>query len=155
MEEVVFFVAAFGAIVLAPLAVLHVRSAIWRGVHAALAVLLGAVAAGLSRETLPLSGRDPPPLGLAGSEDAGAVATALAHALAARPELLLAALTLGLFSAALPLARGRGLWPLAVAGAVSIAVLLLPVASIQAVPAVAGIWLCCAVFGARELRPER
>ena len=147
--------AAFGAIALVPLAVLHVRNAIWRGVHAALGVLLGAVAAGLSREMLPLSGRDPPPLGLAGSEDAGAVATAFAHALAARPEVPLAALTVGLLSALLPLARGRGLWPLAGAGAVSLAVLLVPVASIQAVPVVAGIWLCCAVLAARELWPER
>ena len=74
--------------------------------------LAGAVA-GLVGATLPLSGRRAPELGLAGSEDVGAVLTALVDGLAARPELPLAALTLGILSALLPLASARGLWPIA------------------------------------------
>jgi hypothetical protein len=64
----------------------------------------------------------------------------------------LAALTIGLFAAFAPLAAPRGPWPLAGLGALSLAVLLLPVGAVQALPVVAGIWLCCAVLAAGELR---
>ncbi|HMB18429.1 MAG TPA: serine/threonine-protein kinase [Gaiellaceae bacterium] len=147
--------ALLGATALLPLAVLHVRSAVWRGIHVALGVLLAAVVAGLSGATLPLSGREPPSLGIAGSEDPGAVVTALFRALVERPEVPIAALTLGLFAALLPLLCARGLWAIAGLGAAALAALLLPVASVQAVPVVAGIWLCCAILAVRELRPAR
>ncbi|HEX2434567.1 MAG TPA: serine/threonine-protein kinase, partial [Gaiellaceae bacterium] len=49
--------APLGATALLPLAVLHVRNAIWRGIHVVLGVLLAAVVAGLTGTTLPLSGR--------------------------------------------------------------------------------------------------
>jgi hypothetical protein len=140
--------APLGATALLPLAVLPVRSAVWRGIHAGLAVLFAGIVAGLAGRTLPLSGRETPPLGLAGSEDVGAVVTALVRGLAARPELPLTAATLGLLAALLPLARTRGLWPLAGLGALSLAVLLLPVGAMHALPVVAGIWLCCAVSAA-------
>jgi Protein kinase domain len=141
--------APVGAITLLPLLLLPVRSAVWRGVHAAAAVLLAGVVAGLSQTMLPLSDRQDPELGLAGSRDVGAVLTALATGLAERPELPLAALTLGLLSALLPIAGSRGLWPLAALGAVSLAVLLVPVGAIHALPVVAGIWLCCAVLAVK------
>jgi hypothetical protein len=147
--------AAVGATALLPLALLPVRSPVWRGVHAALAVLLGGIAAGLAGMELPVSDRAAPELGLAGSEDVGAVVTAFLGGLAARPELLLAALVIGLLSALLPIASRHGLWPIAALGAFSLAVLLLPVAAVNALPVVAGIWLCCTVFAVRELRTAR
>lgn len=142
--------AAFlGATALLPLAFLYVHRPIWRGIHAALAVLLAAAVAALSGRNLPMSGREAPSLGLAGSEDSGAVITAFLEGLAARPELPLTALTLGLLAAFLPLAGKRGLWTIAGIGALSLAVLLLPVGAMQAVPVVAGIWLCCGICAAR------
>jgi hypothetical protein len=147
--------APFGATALLPLAALPVRSAVWRGIHVALGVLLAGVVAGLRGAALPLSGREPPSLGIAGSEDVGAVVTALVRGLAERPELPLTAVVLGLLAAVLPLLSRRGLWAIAGVGAGALAALLLPVASIQAVPVVAGIWLCCAILAVRELRSAR
>jgi hypothetical protein len=144
--------APIGALALLPLALLPVRCARWRGIHAGLAVLVGGVVAGLAGLSLPLSSREAPPLGLAASEDAGAIVTAFLRGLVARPELPLAALTIGLLAAFAPLAAGRGPWPLAGLGALSLAVLLLPIGAVQALPVVAGIWLCCAVLAAGELR---
>jgi hypothetical protein len=143
--------APLGAIALLPLLLQPVRSAVWRGVHAGLAVLFAGVVAGIGGGELPLSGREAPPLGLAGSEDVGAVVTALARGLAARPELPLAAMTLALVAALLPAASARGLWPVAALGALSLAVMLLPVAAIDALPMVAGIWLCCAISAGRKV----
>jgi hypothetical protein len=142
--------APLGATALVPLVFLQVRSAVWRGIHGALAVLLAGTVAGLSGQTLPLSGRRAPELGLGASEDVGAVFTALLHGLAARPELPLTAVALGILSGLLPLAGERGLWPLAALGAASLAVLLLPVHAVHVLPVVAGIWLCCAVFAVRS-----
>jgi Protein kinase domain len=144
--------APLGAIALLPLVLLPVKSVAWRGVHAGLAVLLAGIVAGLGGQNLPLSGRQASGLGIAGSEDVGAVVTAFLHALAARPELPLAALTIGLLAALLPLARVRGPWALAALGAGSLALLLLPVGAVQPLPVVAGIWLCCAVSAAGEVR---
>jgi hypothetical protein len=87
--------ATLGAAALLPLVFLPVRNAVWRGIHAALAVLVAGIAAGLGGAALPLSRRHVPELGVTGSEDAGAVVTALLAGLAARPELLIAALVLG------------------------------------------------------------
>jgi hypothetical protein len=140
--------APLGATALLPLAYTPVRSAVWRGIHAGLAVLLAGIVAALAGRTLPLSGREAPPLGLAGSDDVGAVVTALVRGLGARPELPLTAVTLGLLAALLPFARARGLWPVAALGAVALAVLLLPIGAVHALPVVAGIWLCCAVSAA-------
>jgi eukaryotic-like serine/threonine-protein kinase len=144
--------ALLGATALLPIVLLPVRSAVWRGVHAALAVLLAGVVAGLTGAALPLSERSAPSLGLAGSEDAGAVATALASALAHRPELLIAAVTLGLLAALLPLGTARGLWPIAGLGAAGLAALLLPVGAVNTVPVVTGIWLCCLALAVKHAR---
>jgi Protein kinase domain len=144
-----------GATALLPLAMLPVRNPVWRGIHAALAVLIGGIVAGLVSATLPLSARGVPSLGLAGSEDAGAVGTALFRTLGSRPELPLAALVLGLLSALLPFASRRGPWPIAALGAGALVALLLPVGAVSALPVIAGIWLCCAVFAVREARTAR
>jgi hypothetical protein len=143
--------ASVGALSLAPLAVLHVRNPIWRGIHTALAVVLAALVAGIAGARLPLSARGVTPLGLEGSDDAGAVLTALGRGLVARPEVPLTALVLALVAALLPLAAARSLWPVAGLAAAALAALLLPVAAVQALPVVAGIWLCCAVVGVRTL----
>jgi len=113
---------------------------------------VGGIVAGLAGLTLPLSSRGAPPLGLGGSEDAGAILTAFTRGLGARPELPLTAVTIGLLAALAPLASRRGPWPLAVLGALSLALLLLPVGAVQPLPVVAGIWLCCAVLTAGDLR---
>jgi hypothetical protein len=143
--------APVGATALLPLALLPVRSAVWRGVHCAVGVLLAGAVAGVAGATLPLGSRRAPELGLGGSEDVGAVVTAFANGLAARPELLLAAVTLGAVSALLPHAVARGPWPVAALGAAALAVLLLPVGAVQALPVVVGIWLCCAVVAVRAV----
>jgi Protein kinase domain len=140
--------APIGALAVLPLLLYSVRSAVWRGVHATVAVLLAGIVAGVGDRALPLSGRDGAPMGLAGSEDVGAVGTALIRGLTARPELPVAALTLGLLAAFLPLAGKRGLWPLAGLGVAALAVLLLPIGAVSALPVVAGIWLCCGVSAA-------
>jgi hypothetical protein len=117
--------------------------------------MLAALVAGIAGSSLPLSARGVTPLGLEGSDDAGAVLTALGRGLLARPEVPLAAIVLGLVAALLPLAAARTLWPVAALGAAALAVLLLPVAAVQALPVVAGIWLCCAVVGVRAVLTGR
>ncbi len=136
-------VAPLGLTLLLPILLLPVRRAVWRAVLGASAVLIAAVAAGIRGVTLPLSDRRAVPTGIEGSEDPGAVVTALVHSLAARPELLLAAVVVAGLAALLPLAAQRGIWPVAALGAVAIAALLLPVGAVNAIPVVAGIWLCC------------
>ena len=46
-------------------------------------------------------------------------------------------------AAFLPPAAARGIWPVAGLGAAATAFLLLPVEAVNALPVVAGIWLCC------------
>jgi hypothetical protein len=147
--------APVGAIALLPLVLLPVRSALWRGVHGVVGVLLAGAVAGVAGSTLPLSGRRAPELGLGGSEDVGAVLTAFAKGAAERPELPVTAVTLGAVSVLLPIAVARGPWPVAVLGAAALAVLLLPVGAVQALPVVVGIWLCCAVVALRAVRFAR
>jgi Protein kinase domain len=147
--------AAVGAVAVLPLALLPVRSAVWRGIHAGAAVLLCSIVAATMGAPLPLDTRGMPHLGLAGSDDGGAVVTAFLRALSARPELVSAAVVLAVLSAALPLASRRGVWPIAALGAASLAVLLLPSTAVNAAPAVAGIWLCCTVSAVRDRRMAR
>jgi len=144
--------APLGATALVPLVFAPVRRPIWRAIHSALAVIFGAIAMGLVGDSLPLSDRHAPALGLAGSEDAGAVITALGRSLLARPELVATGVVLALVSVFLPLASRRGLWSIAALGAVAIALLLLPTAAVNPLPVVAGIWLCCVAVGVKEAR---
>lgn len=144
--------APIGALAAAPLVFSWIRRPIWRALHAALAVLLGAVAMSLAGESLPLSDRGAPDLGLAGSEDVGAVVTAFVRGLVERPEVLATAVVLAAVAAFLPLAGRRGLWPTAALGAAAIGLLLLPVAAVNPLPVVAGIWLCCVAVGVKEAR---
>jgi len=135
--------APVGLLLLVPAALLPIRRAVWRATFGAAAVFTAAVVAGLRESTLPLSDRQAVPLGIGGREDPGAVASALADALAARPEIGLTALVVAALAALLPLAAERGIWAVVGLGTAGIALLLLPIGNLSAVPVVAGIWLCC------------
>ncbi|MBD0339239.1 MAG: serine/threonine protein kinase [Thermoleophilia bacterium] len=133
-----------GVLVLAPAAALRLRSPLRRAAAGAGIVVAAAVAAGLRGTPLPLTGEQPPVgLGIAGSEDVGAASGALISALAGRPGIALAAGALAAAAALLPLAAARGRWPVAGLGAALVAVLLLPVPEIAALPVVLGAWALC------------
>jgi hypothetical protein len=135
--------APLGLMLVLPAALLPIRRAVWRAVFGAAAVFVAAIVAGLRESTLPLSERHAASPGIDGREDPGAVASSLADALVARPEIALTALVVAGLAALLPLAAERGIWPVAGLGAAAIAVLLLPIGAVSALPVVAGIWLCC------------
>lgn len=142
-----------GALVLAPAAVLRLRSPLRRAVAAGATVLTAALAAGLRGSPLPLTGEQPPlGLGIAGSDDAGAAAAALIRALEAHPGIALAAAALAVGAALLPLALARGRWVVAGLGTALVAVLLLPAPEIAALPVVLGAWALCVPL---VLRAER
>jgi eukaryotic-like serine/threonine-protein kinase len=133
-----------GALVLAPAAVIRVRSPVRRAAAAAAIVVTGVVAAGLRGSPLPLTGDHPPAgLGIAGGEDAAAAARALVQALAAHPGVACAAGALALAGALLPFARTRGPWAVAALGAGLVAALLVPFEGIEALPVIAGAWAVC------------
>jgi len=133
-----------GALVLAPAAALRLRSPLRRAMVAGATVLAAALAAGLRSSPFPLTGEQPPlGLGIAGSDDAGAAAAALLRALEAHPGVVLAAATLAVGAALLPLALARGRWAVAGLGAALVAVLLLPAPEIGALPVVLGAWALC------------
>ena len=60
--------------------------------------------------------------------------------------LLLEALVLASAAIAIPFARARGLWGIAVLGAGMIALTLLPAPSVAAVPLVVAAWVTCIVL---------
>lgn len=144
-----------GALGLLPLALAAVRSPVRRAALAAAGVVTAALAAGLAGAPLPFTGRRPPlGLGLAGSESPLAVASTLVHALAAQPALAVEAGALAAAAAALPLFRGRGLWPVAGLGAGLLLATLLPAPSAHALPLVVTAWVTFGALGALEL-PRR
>ena len=139
--------APIAALGLLPLVSQGVKSLPRRALQVATAVLLAAIVAGLRHAPLPFTGAAPPKgLGIAGSQDPLAVASALWHALTGRPTLLLEALALAAAAVALPFARERGLWGIAGLGAALIAVTLLPAPSVAAVPLVLAAWTTCTVL---------
>jgi hypothetical protein len=135
--------APLGLTLVLPALLLAVRSAVWRAVHGAAAVVVAAVAAGVHGAELPLSDRELPALGIAGGEDPAGAASALVAGLAARPEVLLTAIVVAALAALLRPAAERGVWPVAAVGAAGTAAMLLPIDAVNAFPVVAGIWLCC------------
>ena len=139
--------APISALGLLPLAALGVRSVPRRALQVSAAVLLAAIVAGLRHTPLPFTAATPPKgLGIAGSGDPVAVATALWRALAGRPTLVLEALALAAAAVALPFARERGLWAIAGLGAALIAVTLLPAPAVAATPLVLAAWTTCTVL---------
>jgi Protein kinase domain len=130
-----------------PLAAQGVRSIPRRALQVAAAVVLAGLVAGLRHAPLPFTGTAPPKgLGIAGSEDPFAVATALWRALLDHPALLLEAVALAAAAVVLPFARERGLWAIAGLGAGLIAVTLLPAPAVAAAPLVLAAWTTCTVL---------
>jgi hypothetical protein len=142
--------APISALGLLPLAGLAVRGRARRALQVAAAVLLAAIVAGLRHAPLPFTGgATPRGLGITGSEDPLAVATALWRALLAHPALALEAVALAAAAVALPYARERGVWGIAGLGAALIAVTLLPAPTVAAAPLVAAAWATCTVLALR------
>jgi hypothetical protein len=143
--------AAFGLIALVPLAVQPVRGTARRALHAAAAVLLAALVAGISGTPLPLTGDDVAPLGIAGAESPVDVLSSVLAVLHANSAITTTALALAITAALLPRARARGLWGLAGLCALQIALVLLWAPSIPWAPIVLGTWALCLLVAARPL----
>jgi hypothetical protein len=143
------------ALGLLPLAAQAIGGRARRAVQVAAAVLLAALAAGIRHAPLPFTGAEPPKgLGIAGSGDPFAVATALLRALEAHPALLLEAVVLAAAAVVLPLARERGIWAIAGLGAGLIALTLLPAPTVAATPLVLAAWATCAALALHPRLPE-
>ena len=139
--------APLGALAFLPLVVQAVRGRFRRAAHAWAAVVIAAVAAGVSGARLPFDGSTPPAaIGIAGSERPAAVAHALWAELAAHPILLAEAAVAAVAAALLPLARRRGPWPAAVfgAGLLAASALIAPAAAFA--PLAAAAWATAAVL---------
>ncbi len=142
--------APLGALGLAPLASLAIRSPVRRAAQTAAAVLLSGVTAGLAHASLPFTGgAETGDLGIAGSEGPLAVAGALLNTLLAHPALALEALALAGLAAALPTARKRGRWGIAAIGAAMVAATLLLAPGASSLPLVAAAWVTCAALALR------
>jgi eukaryotic-like serine/threonine-protein kinase len=137
---------AAGALGLAPLGALVLRSPERRAGAVGAAVLLTVAVAGIRGTPLPLTGASPPrDLHLAGSESPSAVGSVLVDALAAHTPLLVAAAALAAAAALLPYATRRGAWGLAAWGSATLAAALLGAPEIAAAPLVLAVWATCAV----------
>ena len=100
---------AVSALVLLPLGAALVRQPLRRGLQAACAVFLAAIAAGVDHARLPFARHAAPVrLGLGGAKDPLAAASALGRVLATHPQLLEGAGVLAVASVALPYLGGRG-----------------------------------------------
>jgi eukaryotic-like serine/threonine-protein kinase len=143
------------ALGLLPLAAQAIGGRARRAVQVAAAVLLAALAAGIRHARLPFTGAEPPKgLGIAGSDDPFAVATALLRVLEAHPALLLEAAVLAAAAVVLPFARERGIWAIAGLGAGLIALTLLPAPTVAATPLVLAAWATCAALALHPRLPE-
>jgi hypothetical protein len=132
-------IAALGAL---PLLSSTVRSGIRRAAQVGAAVLAAGIVAGIRHVPLPFDGSIAPHnLALAESDSATATASVLWHALLSRPALVVEALVLAGAAAALPYARARGPWAVALLAAAMLPAALLPVPSVAAIPLVAAFWV--------------
>ena len=134
--------APVAALALVPVAAQLARGRARSALHAAAAVLLAAVVAGLQRAPLPFDGSAPPlGLGIDGSTRPTAVAHALWAQLASHPVILGEAFVLAVAAAALPHVRGRGPWPAAFFGAGLLAATALTAPAAAVLPLAAAAWL--------------
>jgi hypothetical protein len=134
--------APIAALGLLPLATSWLRSAPRRAAHAAVAVLVAGVVAGIRGVSLPFTGESPPlGVGVAGAVDPFDVAGSLARAATAHPGLLLEALALAAVAVALPFARRHGLWGAALLGSGMLLTTLLVAPAAAAAPLVAAAWI--------------
>jgi hypothetical protein len=141
--------APIGLLALVPLAV-QPAAGLWRkGLHACVAVLTAALAAGLAGNPLPLTGEIVANVGVAGTERPGDIASALTEVLRGNAALVTTALTLTAAAVLLPYARSRGLWGIVLLGAGQLMFILLAAPSIPWAWAVFGTWLMCALLCGR------
>jgi hypothetical protein len=135
---------------LLPLLSQAIRSPVRRGLSVALAVPVAGLVAGIRHVPLPFTGAHAPlGLGLAGSDHPTAVAAALWHAFASRPELLRESVVLAAVALLLPFALRRGVWAVAALTCLMIAGTILTVPGISALPLVLAAWATCAALTAR------
>jgi hypothetical protein len=134
------------ALAMLPLAVASLRSPVRRAAAAVCAVVLAAVVAGVHGARLPLGGTQVGDLGIAGSEDPGAVAGVLWREFTSQPSLAVAALALAAGAVALPFARSRGPWGIAAFGAGLLAATLLGAPTAPALAFVLAVWVTCAAM---------
>jgi len=130
--------APFQALALTPVLVLGARGTVRRAASSSAAVLAAATVAGIrAGETLHLHATSSP----------GEALNALTAYLGARPEVWIVALVLAGATAAVPVARSRGLWGIAVWGAAFVAAALIaPQGAVSALPLVLWVWVAAAVL---------
>jgi serine/threonine-protein kinase len=141
--------APISALGLLPLAALGVRSPLRRGTQIAASVLAAGIVAGIRGSPLPFDGAAAPSLGVAAAGDPVDVAAALWRALLDRPALAVETLVLAAVAVLLPYARARGLWAVALLGALFLAGALLVVPSVAAAPLVVAVWATCLAVAVR------
>jgi Protein kinase domain len=139
--------APLSALALAPLAAQAARGRARKAAHAAVAVILAAVVAGIRRAPLPFDGTSPPlGLGIAGSDRPAAVLDALWTQLSAHPALATEAVVLAVAAAALPGTRARGPWAAAIFGGALLAGTVVAAPEAAALPLVAAAWVTAAAL---------
>jgi len=141
--------APLGALALVPLAVQPARGHVRRALHAGTAVFVAALVAALHGSTLPLEGGRVEDLGIAGTESPGEVASALLGILGSHPALITTAIALAASAAAIPYARSRGRWGVALLGGGQLALVLLAAPSMPSVSFVLGTWVLCAALAVK------
>jgi hypothetical protein len=133
------------ALALLPLVAQLARGPVRRACQAAAGALLAVLVAGLRGEHLPFDGTPPPlGLGITGSEQPGAVAAALWHALDAHRVVLAQVLVLAALAVVLPYLRGRGPWFAAAGGVALLAAAGLGTPSAAFLPLAAAAWATAA-----------
>ncbi len=148
--------APLGLLGFLPLVLMPVQRAARRFLLAGTAVLAAVAVAGVEGNGLPLTGEAAPALPHAHTDSLGESARVVVAALGQRPELLVVAAALALAAAVLPHAARRGYWALAAWGAGLLAVTLVPLADVHALPLVASTWLTCLALGTvRALQEQR
>ncbi|MGZ4319029.1 MAG: hypothetical protein ACXVRD_06870, partial [Gaiellaceae bacterium] len=139
--------APISALGLMPLVVQGMRTPWRRALQTAVAVLAAAVVAGLRQTPLPFTGAAPPlGLGIAGSNRPVLVAGELWRALQANQAIGIEALALAAVALAIPYARARGRWGVAVLGAAMLSLTLLSAPTAAALPLVLAAWVTCAAL---------
>jgi hypothetical protein len=143
------FLAPIAGLALFPLAALAVRSPSRRAVQAVAAVLTAAIVAGIRGSPLPFDGAAAPDLRIAASGDPFTVASALWGALLSRPALAVETIVLAAVAVLLPLARARGLWAIAGLGAGFLAAALLLAPGVAVAPLAVAAWATCLAVAVR------
>jgi hypothetical protein len=111
-------------------------------------VFAAAAVAGLSGSALPLGGTSVGDVGVAESERPGDVVSALGTVLDANRAIPTTALALALVAMLLPRARARGLWGIAILGALQLTLVLAWAPAIPWPAFVLGTWLLCGILAA-------